>query len=417
VTVVQIARHVLADDDVRGEGAVQELVPEVLQERPDRALHHPQVRERLGGEAQVGQRPPGVGVGRPDQDDDGDGCDGREGEDALHGHRMGILGVHREPSQRQEMGESSADVSAGAQPREAIARDIAAEALRHLEWLRSAGARELPIATAHPMEPLDPPGGFPEAGSAAAAAAEPAQGERQPDDVGPRDAQPQDVVPPASGRGGTDAPSKLALRQAQGERAASPALGQKGCGSPALAAVREGLGECTRCKLAKGRHHLVFGVGDPQAELVFVGEGPGEDEDLQGEPFVGRAGQLLTKMIEAMGYARGDVYIANVVKCRPPGNRNPEPDEIEACEPFLRAQLAAIRPKVIVALGKFAAQTLLRDGTAISRLRGRWFTYEGVKLMPTFHPAYLLRSPDEKKKAWDDLQLVMKELGKSSPRR
>jgi DNA polymerase len=143
-----------------------------------------------------------------------------------------------------------------------------------------------------------------------------------------------------------------------------------------------------------------------------VGEGPGEDEDLQGEPFVGRAGQLLTKMIEAMSYRREDVYIANVVKCRPPGNRNPEPDEIEACEPFLRAQLGAIRPKVVVALGKFAAQTLLRDTSPISRLRGRWFEYEGVRLMPTFHPAYLLRSPNEKAKAWEDLQLVMRLLGK-----
>jgi DNA polymerase len=150
---------------------------------------------------------------------------------------------------------------------------------------------------------------------------------------------------------------------------------------------------------------------------MFVGEGPGEDEDLQGEPFVGRAGQLLTRMIEAMGFRRADVYIANVVKCRPPGNRNPEPDEIEACEPFLRAQIAAVRPRVVVALGKFAAQTLLRDTSPIGRLRGRWFEYEGVRLMPTFHPAYLLRSPNEKGKAWEDLQLVMKELGKAPPRR
>ncbi len=132
---------------------------------------------------------------------------------------------------------------------------------------------------------------------------------------------------------------------------------------------------------------------------------------------MGKAGQLLTKMIEAMGFRREDVYIANVVKCRPPGNRNPEPDEIEACEPFLRAQLAAIQPKVIVALGKFAAHTLLRETTPISKLRGRWREYAGVKLMPTFHPAYLLRSPEEKKKAWEDLQLVMKELGKTVPGR
>ncbi len=158
-------------------------------------------------------------------------------------------------------------------------------------------------------------------------------------------------------------------------------------------------------------------MGNPHAELVFVGEGPGADEDLQGEPFVGRAGQLLTKMIEAMGFARSDVYIANVVKCRPPGNRDPEPDEIEACEPFLKAQIAAIRPRVVVALGRFAVQTLLRDATPISRQRGRWREYEGVKLMPTFHPAYLLRNPAEKKPAWDDLQLVMKEFGKASPGR
>jgi DNA polymerase len=187
---------------------------------------------------------------------------------------------------------------------------------------------------------------------------------------------------------------------------------EKGCGSPSLLAARERLGECTRCKLGAGRTKLVFGVGNPSAELMFVGEGPGEDEDRQGEPFVGRAGQLLTKMIEAMGYRREDVYIANVVKCRPPGNRNPEPDEIEACEPFLRAQIDAIRPRVVVALGKFAAQTLLREAAPISRLRGRWFEYEGVRLMPTFHPAYLLRSPNEKGKAWEDLQHVMKELGK-----
>ncbi len=192
---------------------------------------------------------------------------------------------------------------------------------------------------------------------------------------------------------------------------------EKGCGSDALLAVRRDLGACSRCKLASGRTHLVFGVGDPRAELMFVGEGPGADEDLKGEPFVGKAGQLLTKMIEAMGYRREDVYIANVVKCRPPGNRNPEPDEIEACEPFLRAQIAAIAPKVVVALGKFAAQTLLRDTTPISRLRGGWREYEGVRLMPTFHPAYLLRSPEEKKKAWGDLQLVMKELGRSPPQR
>jgi uracil-DNA glycosylase len=201
------------------------------------------------------------------------------------------------------------------------------------------------------------------------------------------------------------------------EAAATYSASDKGCGSEALLAIRRDLGECTRCKLAGGRTHLVFGVGNPRAELLFVGEGPGADEDQQGEPFVGKAGQLLTKMIEAMGFRREDVYIANVVKCRPPGNRNPEPDEIAACEPFLRAQIAALSPRVIVALGKFAAQTLLRDPTPITKLRGRWSSYGGVKLMPTFHPAYLLRSPEEKKRAWEDLQLVMKELGQSLPRR
>ena len=175
--------------------------------------------------------------------------------------------------------------------------------------------------------------------------------------------------------------------------------------------VRRELGDCKRCKLCNGRTQIVFGSGSPKAELVFVGEGPGEEEDKQGIPFVGAAGQLLTKMIEAMKFSRDTVYICNVVKCRPPGNRNPEPEEIQSCEPFLRAQLRVIKPKVIVALGKFAAQTLLREDTAITRLRGQWRKYEGIDLMPTFHPAYLLRSPEEKKKTWMDLQEVMKKLG------
>lgn len=184
-----------------------------------------------------------------------------------------------------------------------------------------------------------------------------------------------------------------------------------------LVSLRDHLGDCRRCKLCSGRKNLVFGVGNPKAELVFVGEGPGADEDEQGIPFVGKAGGLLTKMIEAMGFRREDVYICNVVKCRPPGNRNPEPDEIAACEPFLKAQLAAIQPKAIVALGKFAAQTLLRDETPITRLRGNWRTYEGIRLMPTFHPAYLLRSPAEKAKAWEDLKQVMALFGKEPTRR
>nr|WP_227027231.1 uracil-DNA glycosylase [Corallococcus soli] len=181
---------------------------------------------------------------------------------------------------------------------------------------------------------------------------------------------------------------------------------------PTLDQIRRELGDCRRCKLCTGRKNIVFGSGNPRADLVFVGEGPGESEDLQGVPFVGAAGDLLTKMIAAMGFTRNDVYICNVVKCRPPGNRNPEPDEIAACEPFLRSQLLAIQPKAIVALGKFAAQTLLRDTTAITRMRGSWREYEGIPLMPTFHPAYLLRNSAEKRNAWADLQQVMKLFGK-----
>jgi DNA polymerase len=184
-------------------------------------------------------------------------------------------------------------------------------------------------------------------------------------------------------------------------------------GARTLDEIRVELGDCKRCKLCGGRKQIVFGSGNPKAELVFVGEAPGADEDQQGVPFVGKAGQLLTKMIEAMKFTRDSVYICNVVKCRPPENRNPEPDEIAACEPFLKAQLASVRPKVIVTLGKFAAQTLLKDQTAITRLRGQWREYEGIPLMPTFHPAYLLRVPAEKKLAWGDLQEVMKRLGKT----
>jgi uracil-DNA glycosylase family 4 len=175
----------------------------------------------------------------------------------------------------------------------------------------------------------------------------------------------------------------------------------------ALAAVRADIGDCTRCKLHRmGRTQIVFGVGNPEADLMFVGEAPGRDEDLQGFPFVGRAGQLLTKIIEAIALKREDVYIANVIKCRPPENRNPEPDEVETCEPFLFRQIDIVKPKVIVALGKFGAQTLLRTLDPISRLRGRVFDYRGAKLIPTFHPAYLLRNPSSKREVWEDMKLV-----------
>jgi uracil-DNA glycosylase len=175
----------------------------------------------------------------------------------------------------------------------------------------------------------------------------------------------------------------------------------------ALAAIRADIGDCTRCKLhTLGRRQVVFGVGNPNADLMFVGEAPGADEDVQGEPFVGRAGQLLTKIIEAIGLSRSDVYIANVIKCRPPQNRNPEQDEVDTCEPFLFRQVDVIQPKVIVALGTFAARALLRTLDPISRLRGRVFEYRGAKLIPTFHPAYLLRNPSSKREVWEDMKLV-----------
>jgi DNA polymerase len=175
----------------------------------------------------------------------------------------------------------------------------------------------------------------------------------------------------------------------------------------ALKAIREDIGDCTRCKLhALGRKQIVFGVGNPNADLMFVGEAPGADEDIQGEPFVGRAGQLLTKIIEAIGLKREDVYIANVIKCRPPGNRNPEPDEVEQCEQFMFRQVDTIKPKVVVALGKFAAQALLKTNDPITRLRGREYKYRDAILMPTYHPAFLLRTPSAKREVWEDMKRV-----------
>jgi DNA polymerase len=174
-----------------------------------------------------------------------------------------------------------------------------------------------------------------------------------------------------------------------------------------LAAIRDDIGECVRCRLCKlGRKQIVFGVGNPNADLMFVGEAPGRDEDIQGVPFVGRAGQKLTQIIEAIGLKREDVYIANVIKCRPPENRNPEPDEVEQCEPFLFRQVDTIRPKVIVALGTFAARSLLKTMDPISRLRGRVYDYRGAKLVPTFHPAFLLRNPNCRREVWEDMKKV-----------
>jgi len=188
-------------------------------------------------------------------------------------------------------------------------------------------------------------------------------------------------------------------------------LQASGSVSEGLGDIREDLGDCARCSLGRTRTNLVFGVGDPHARLVFVGEAPGRDEDLQGEPFVGEAGQLLTKIIQAMGLERRQVYICNVLKCRPPNNRNPLPAEIEQCHPFLLRQLKAIGPGAIVALGTFAAQTLLQTREPISKLRGHFHDYHGIPLMPTFHPAFLLRNAAMKREVWEDMQQVMKKLG------
>jgi DNA polymerase len=183
----------------------------------------------------------------------------------------------------------------------------------------------------------------------------------------------------------------------------------------ALKAIREDIGDCTRCRLHQGRTKLVFGVGNVNADIMFVGEGPGADEDAQGEPFVGRAGQLLNNMISAMGIKREDVYIANIVKCRPPGNRTPEKDECDTCSPFLMRQIEVVKPKVIVALGAVAAKNLLAINDSMANLRGRWYDFRGSKLLVTYHPAYLLRDPRQKKEAWKDLQMVMKFLGLKGP--
>jgi uracil-DNA glycosylase len=220
----------------------------------------------------------------------------------------------------------------------------------------------------------------------------------------PGDALALPSSPPDAARGDRDA-----LERPKGEPLTFSANA-----AGALAAVRADIGDCTRCKLhGQGRRQIVFGVGNPEADLMFVGEAPGADEDIQGIPFVGRAGQLLTRIIEAIELKREDVYIANVIKCRPPGNRNPEPDEVETCEPFLFQQIDIIKPKVIVALGKFGAQTLLRTLDPISRLRGRVYAFRGAKLVPTFHPAYVLRNPASKREVWEDMKLVKKLLAQN----
>ena len=218
----------------------------------------------------------------------------------------------------------------------------------------------------------------------------------------PADEKPPEVpIPVAEVESSSDEPAIISIARSPEE---------------ALRQIREDLGDCTRCKLhGLGRTQIVFGVGNPSADLMFVGEAPGADEDIQGEPFVGRAGQLLTKIIEAIGLTREDVYIANVLKCRPPGNRNPEPDEVDTCEPFLFSQVDIVRPKVIVALGKFAAQCLLKTDVPITRIRGKEFAYRGAVLIPTFHPAYLLRNPSAKREVWEDMKRVRVILNDAMP--
>lgn len=206
----------------------------------------------------------------------------------------------------------------------------------------------------------------------------------------------------------------------RGPQASPPAPSKKPLVDPtiALRLIREDLGDCTRCPLHKqGRKQIVFGVGNPRADLMFIGEAPGADEDMQGEPFVGRAGQLLNNMIKAMGLRREDVYIANIIKCRPPGNRTPERDECETCSPYLFRQIEVVEPKAMVALGAVAAKTLLAINAPMSELRGRWYDFRGTKLAVTYHPAFLLRDPRQKKETWKDLQMVMKELGLVAPPR
>ena len=220
----------------------------------------------------------------------------------------------------------------------------------------------------------------------------------------------------------TPMPPKSLLKSAAASLL-SPAHAENLFGDPfrllddSLPKIREFIGDCTRCKLSKTRTKIVFGSGNPNADLMFVGEGPGRDEDLSGEPFVGRAGKLLTDMIKAMGLQREDVYIANVVKCRPPDNRLPEKDEIAACSPFLMRQIDTIKPKVICTLGSCSAQMLLQTTQGISKLRGEWFDFRDSKLMPTYHPAYLLRNPGAKPEVWKDLQKVMAVLGLQPPKK
>ena len=277
-------------------------------------------------------------------------------------------------------------------------RDALGSLRARLEWLRLLGVEDLPVRLAKSRS-ID---------------SEPSPG--APSGASPEDRRRAVQVGLFGGveDGDVPAPSAAGRRGRGAERAGAALADARAPEAPdseaALRIIRSDLGECTRCGLCRDRTNIVFGVGDPKARLVFVGEGPGADEDLKGEPFVGRAGQLLTRIIESMGMARKDVYIANVVKCRPPENRTPLPDEIATCSPFLFQQIAAIRPRVVVCLGTPAAQTVLGTRDTITRLRGAFHEIGGIRVMPTFHPAYLLRNPAAKRDVWDDMKKVMAEL-------
>jgi len=282
------------------------------------------------------------------------------------------------------------------------ARDNRQTLRARLEWLQLLGVDDLPIVA----RPDDPP---PAVGEARSQEEPPPRGEERRSAAqaglfgGVEEVEPQRS--PMAGRRGRG-----------GERSASPLAEIRAPEAPpaeALALIRDDIGDCTRCGLCRQRTHVVFGVGNPEARLMFIGEGPGADEDRKGEPFVGRAGQLLTKIIESMGMERHEVYIANVVKCRPPENRTPLPDEIATCSPFLFQQIKAIRPRVIVCLGTPATQTVLGTRDTITRLRGTFLEIDGIRVMPTFHPAYLLRNPAAKREVWDDMKKVMAELKKA----
>jgi len=320
-------------------------------------------------------------------------------------------------------------------------RDLVRQIRTEIEWAQRIGIvidppREMPVEaapkpppkprastptppprTTPPPPPMQRPSGppSPEAMAAREAARAAVFGLANNATPPPR-IEPDRDFKPSFDRGSTPVPTRLPMSRLETPLPATP-LPPPPPEPPSLEAVRADLGDCTRCKLHKTRKNIVFGVGNPNAELMFIGEGPGADEDIQGEPFVGDAGALLTKMIEAMGFKRSDVYIANIVKCRPPNNRDPEPDEIDACEPFLRAQIATVKPRIIVTLGKPASHLLLRTNQPITSLRGNWSRYLDIPVMPTFHPAYILREPAQKRPVWNDLQAVVRALGRSLPER